>query len=464
MARFAEPEQEAPFVNFLKERFAGYAPDLMVAVGSPAFSFLVRHREVLFPSTPVLIAGTSEQALRAGAVLDNAAVLPLEINLKAMISDILQVLPATRNVYVILGASPIEKFWISEFQRELSTFSKGLQIEYLDRLAFDAIRRRVAALPPDSAIFFALMIRDAAGTLLDPGEALKTIIADANAPVFALFQSFFGSGIVGGRLVQDRDAGVFAATAALRILGGAPPAGESMPPAPIGPPVYDGQALKRWGIDARRLPAGSRVDFRVPSLWERYHWHVTGGASLLLLQGGLIARLLIQRRRRDVAERQLARSEHRLRMITNALPVLIAHVDADQRYRFNNDAYRAWFGVSPEEALGRTIREVVGERFYQSVLPYVERVLSGERVQYVIDIDMGDGRILSIEAIYVPDTDDHGVVNGFYVLVMDITEQRLAHQESRRLQDELLHAAASRQWVNWPGPSPTRSTSRSAPS
>jgi PAS domain S-box-containing protein len=90
---------------------------------------------------------------------------------------------------------------------------------------------------------------------------------------------------------------------------------------------------------------------------------------LLLFQAVLIARLLVQRRRRGRAERELVKSEQRLRLITNALPVLIAYVDSDQRYRFNNDAYLAWFGISSQDALGRSIREVVGERFFQSVRP-----------------------------------------------------------------------------------------------
>ncbi len=84
---------------------------------------------------------------------------------------------------------------------------------------------------------------------------------------------------------------------------------------------------------------------------------------------------------RKRAEFELVKSEKRRRLITNSLPVLIAYVDADLRYRFNNDAYRVWFGVSPQEALGRTMREVTGEGFFQSVRPYVERALLGERVR-----------------------------------------------------------------------------------
>jgi PAS domain S-box-containing protein len=160
----------------------------------------------------------------------------------------------------------------------------------------------------------------------------------------------------------------------------------------------------------------------------------------LLFQSFLITRLLVQKHRRERAERELVKSEQRLRLITNALPVLIAYVDSEQRYRFNNDAYKAWFGVGAEEAAGRTIREVVGEGFYRSVLPYLERAFSGEQVRFAQDLELGEGRTVSVEAIYVPDMDEGGAVRGLYILAMDVTERNLAQQESKRLQDELLHA------------------------
>ena len=123
------------------------------------------------------------------------------------------------------------------------------------------------------------------------------------------------------------------------------------------------------------------------------------------------------------------------------MAVLIAYVDSDQRYRFNNAAYVEWFGISPGDAQGRTIREVVGEPFYRGVLPHVERVLAGEHVHYAQDTILPSGNRVSVEAIYVPDIDDGSVVRGFYALVMNVTERNAAQLESRRLQDELLHAS-----------------------
>jgi PAS domain S-box-containing protein len=161
-----------------------------------------------------------------------------------------------------------------------------------------------------------------------------------------------------------------------------------------------------------------------------------------LKQFQLVAQIFANALARQRSERKLVESEQRLRLITNALPVLIAYVDVELRYRFNNEAYRAWFGVSPDQALGRHIQEVAGEGFFQAARPHLERALSGERVRCALDVATDAGRPLSVEAIYVPDRGGHdGKVRGIYVLAIDVTERNLAQQEYRRLQDELLHAA-----------------------
>ncbi|MCU0561325.1 MAG: ATP-binding protein [Desulfobacterales bacterium] len=155
----------------------------------------------------------------------------------------------------------------------------------------------------------------------------------------------------------------------------------------------------------------------------------------------LVAEIFTNALVRKRSQNDLIQSERRLRLITNALPVLISYVDTDLRYRFNNEAYQAWFGVDPQEAQGRSIPEVIGERFFQSARPYLQQALSGEPVQCDLEVERADGRPLSVEAIYVPDVAEQGVVRGIYVMATDVTERNLARQQFRRLQDELFHAA-----------------------
>ena len=103
-------------------------------------------------------------------------------------------------------------------------------------------------------------------------------------------------------------------------------------------------------------------------------------------------------------------------------------------------AYEARFGVEPGGLRGREIREVVGNELYEVVRPYVERVLAGEPVTFTAEQMLPEGEQRAIEAIYVPDQDDGGVVRGFFALVVDVTDRKRAEQEARQIRNELAHA------------------------
>ena len=187
---------------------------------------------------------------------------------------------------------------------------------------------------------------------------------------------------------------------------------------------------------------GASFDSGQPSLWERYRWYVLGGVALLIFQCCLIVGLLVQRRRRGRAEDGLRQSERRLRLITNALPALIAHVDSEQRYRFTNAAYIDWFGIDPREAFGRTVREVVGESIYRQHPSLRRRGCWPASMSITATTrSCPAGARYRSRPSTCPDLDEAGGVRGFYALVMDVTERNIARQESRRLQDELLHAS-----------------------
>jgi PAS domain S-box-containing protein len=102
------------------------------------------------------------------------------------------------------------------------------------------------------------------------------------------------------------------------------------------------------------------------------------------------------------AEAALRQSEEQLRLITNALPVLIAYVDEQQRYRFNNQAYQDWLGQSPPEIYGSHLRQVWGEDCYQRMQVYVKTALSGQAINYENDILLKDGSWRAVDVIYIP--------------------------------------------------------------
>ena len=353
-ARFAAPEKETPFLEFLRSRFEGRSLDLVVPVGAPAVRFISQHREALFPSTPVVFMGVDPRIVPPDALRTNATLATQRVYLPGIIEDILRLQPDTTNIAVIFGASPLEKFWVGECRREFLSFSNRVAFTWLNELALDRIQERVATLPPRSFILFGMFVTDAAGVPYDNDEALRRLHAAANAPIFGYFASQFGRGVIGGRLYQDAEVGTRGARAAIRVLRGERPESIAAQILELAVPVYDWRELRRWAIPEARLPAGSVIKFRQPTPWEVYRWRIISIVSVCLMQTGFIIVLLINRAKRRRAEeaahalsRRLihAQEEERARLAREL------HDDVTQRLaRLAIDAGRLELGVNGDSA------------------------------------------------------------------------------------------------------------------
>ena len=136
-------------------------------------------------------------------------------------------------------------------------------------------------------------------------------------------------------------------------------------------------------------------------------------------------------------EQALRRSEAEMRMITDALPVLIGYIDRHERFRFNNRHYEDWFGFSPESLYGKSVREVIGEQGYALRRANIEAALAGQPSSFEADSPHRDGRPRRSEVQYLPRRDDTGQVQGFFVLAQDVTERWQAEQALRELNETL---------------------------
>jgi PAS domain S-box-containing protein len=134
------------------------------------------------------------------------------------------------------------------------------------------------------------------------------------------------------------------------------------------------------------------------------------------------------------AEAALRQSEEQLRLITNALPVLIAYVDDQQQYRFNNKAYEDWLGQSLSQIHGCHLQEVWGRGCYDQMQVHVEAALSGHSVTYENEIVLPDNRLRSVNVTYIPHFDEHQAVKGFFALTSDISDRKAIE----RMKDEFI--------------------------
>ena len=327
-ARLGEMGTENPFIDYLDNRFADHRPDLLVTFGGPAARFALRHRQHFFPVTPLLVAGIELRHLQDETLAGNDTAVPFVLDLPAIVEHILTVLPDTRKVVVIIGASRLEEFWLAEMRREFQPFSGRVEFDWFNQLSLEEMKRRAASLPPHTVILYGMLAIDGAGIPHEQDQALTGLYVKADVPIFGLFETQLGLGIVGGPLIPMREMATRSVDIALRLLRGEPLAGGVMAPIVAGVYQYDWRELVRWQIAEGRLPAGSIIRFRPKSPWQNYKAPILIGIGIVAIEAILILALLVQRARARKAE-----------LDSRALSARLVTVYEDERRRVARDLH-----------------------------------------------------------------------------------------------------------------------------
>jgi PAS domain S-box-containing protein len=131
--------------------------------------------------------------------------------------------------------------------------------------------------------------------------------------------------------------------------------------------------------------------------------------------------------------------EEELETVVNRTPFMLTRCGRDLRYRFVSESYAQMLGRPAEELVGRPIAEVVGNEAFATMLPHVNRVLQGDRVEYETEIFYPDTAVRTVHVIYMPDKNERGEVIGWIGSIRDITDQKLAQQRERTLALEVQH-------------------------
>ena len=188
-----------------------------------------------------------------------------------MVDNILKLLPDTRTVVVVIGASQLEQFWLKEVKRAFKRFEGRLTFVWTNDWSFTELLQRCATLPAHSAIFYGLLSLDAKERSADRGADVDASCTRwPSAPIFGLHSTQMSRGIVGGPLLSIEDLSRNTAKVAMRVLRGESPRSIVTPIQMAGAPAFDWRELQRWGIGEDRLAPGSAVLFREPTTWQRW--------------------------------------------------------------------------------------------------------------------------------------------------------------------------------------------------
>jgi signal transduction histidine kinase len=252
--------------------------DVIVAVGPTPINILATSPEPLLPNVPVVfccaifeMAGSPKLDSRfTGSWLSPDPAATLDVALRLF--------PNSKHVVLVAGSSAYDRAKLAVIRTDLQAYQPRMDFIELTGLEMPVLLSRLHHLPPHSVVLFISMTE----TIVNAKPALPSVAGAANAPVFVMNDSHLGQGVIGGKLMSFQDQGRIAAGLISKLLAGKKPQDLPMTTAPNAY-IFDWRELRRWHVDDKLLPPGSRLLFRETTFPERHSHGIIVAAMLAFI-------------------------------------------------------------------------------------------------------------------------------------------------------------------------------------
>lgn len=321
--RFGE-RGRSPLTSYFENKYAGFGIDLVVPVGARALDFAADQLTGILPGVPIVFALSAAPQTNPAALAPNVTGRLAPLSRFAPTLEMARGLqPDADRVVIIGGASPMDSATVVAAGEAITGMHDTLQVSLLQGLSLDTLLNRLHHLPKRSIVLLANFRRDGLGQVFDPIDLVGTMAHASAAPMYTQLRSYVGEGAVGGSVTSFDDEGDRTGRLVVRVLRRR--TGEPVPPVEmIGNSfVADARELRRWGFSEGRLPRGTEVLFREPTLWQQYRTAVLLTLGVFVVESLLIGLLLVERRRRKRAQlavqEQAAYEQTMARLTTDAV-------------------------------------------------------------------------------------------------------------------------------------------------
>jgi PAS domain S-box-containing protein len=436
------PELRKLLAEQMRLKWSHRKADMVITVYPEALEFVLNDCRDVFPHVPIIALHLPQNYMKAETGRRIIGHFPT-YDISGTIDNALKLVPGTKRVYVVSGAHKIDK-WLEDQARLASKKWEGVEFLYLSHMTIEDILATVSKAPPGSVTLYLALTRDVAGKSHRGLGLAHDLSQVSTVPVFGLFESALGYGVTGGTLISWNLIGKRAGQLVIDILKGVKTL-DDVPPVLDVPsvPMFDSRQLRRWKLSEAALPKGSIVINREVTFWD-FKYYIIGGIVVFLAQTLLVIGLLIQRRRKLVAEASVRQKTEEMDQFFN--------VNLDVLCIANTDGYFLRLNPAVEGILGYTREELMARRFLEFVHPddldRTQKTVSNlSSQQKVFSLEnryrCKDGTYRWLEWSAVP------AGNLIYAAARDITGRKLAEEAvGERLRFEQLVSNLSAKFVN----------------
>lgn len=297
--RFPGAEQDYRFAEEIRGKYSTLPIDAVLTFGPGSLRFAAEAAATFAPEVPVVFGAVSEAVVEALDLPSNFGGVVAAFDAAATVRLARSLQPDAKRIVVFSGSAPFDRDWAASARASLADM-RDIPVEYISDLTIEGFETFAAGVDPDTILLVLTIFEDAAGEPFIPREAAARIAARAAAPLYGVYDTYVGDGVLGGVFSTFGDVGAAVAQLTLEALeSGSTPL--DIAPTPVSTMV-DWRQIQRFGLDASVLPPNAVTLFREVSSWERYRVQILIALAVILAQTATIAALAVQGRQRRKAE------------------------------------------------------------------------------------------------------------------------------------------------------------------
>ena len=302
--------------------------DLLITFGPGIYPLLQKHGFKALNESPHIAVEFDKLSGESNGYLQSQNTLGIivKLNFNKSLRTIFELFPNSKNVYIVSGAAPIDKYINQALRRDLKIYERTLNINFISGYSLESTLMKVDSIPQDGIVIITSFLSDNKNIQFTNPESMSLITTRSKAPCFGVLNTSITRGAIGGYVFNFINLGNEVGRAANEIL-----IGKSINQIRINEEhfyehIYDWQQLKKWNLtESNLIPAESTFYNKEFNFLSEYKWYILAVFLFLILESTLIAYLIIlNKRQKEVLKHktetenllvQLTREDRLLRMV-----------------------------------------------------------------------------------------------------------------------------------------------------
>ena len=318
LGREGDPEFQNKLVDILQHKYADVKFDLVIPVYVEALEFTLKERR-LFENAPVVFCSVPPKVAQSTKGMEAITGVVFQLDFAETIEFAQTVFPNASRLVVLSGTSEKQKVLEVWARSKLRPLEDSFEIEYVSGLPLPQLCRKLRDVRTDSIVLLLSYDNRDDGSDHHTVEALQSIVEGCRVPIFGLYDTLIGHGVIGGKMVPVEDQGELAGQMAVRILNGESAENISIEGLKGNRFIFDDRELKHWNVPEHLIPDGATLRFQQLSLWEQHRTLILAVLGTIVVQTLVIGFMIVNRSRRLRAEQSLRESRSQARDLAGKL-------------------------------------------------------------------------------------------------------------------------------------------------